>query len=246
MWILYVIAGLTWLFSFYVKRRMKAAYAKWGAVRNAAGATGAQTAGTILAANDLRQVRLTPAPGELTDHYDPRSKTIRLSQPVYGVPSVAAMAIAAHETGHAIQDGVSYKPFRTRERLVPLAALGARFGLPAAMMGLVMGETLYVSIGVLTYVGALVFQIATLPVEFNASKRALKQLDDLKLVDAADRDGARDMLKAAALTYVAGVASSAGYLIFIALIGGRWLLGGRKKAPLPAERPLRPGSAPLP
>ena len=234
MWILYVIAGVTWLFSFYVKRRMTGAYQKWGNVRNASNATGAQTAATILQANDLRQVRLTQVPGELSDHYDPRSKTIRLSQTVYGVPSVAAMAIGAHETGHAIQDGVSYGAFRLRERLVPLAALGARFGLPAAVAGLFLGAPLYVHIGVLTYLGALIFQVATLPVEFDASKRALRQLERLNLVDAKDQEGASEMLKAAALTYVAGVASSAGYLVFLVLIGGRWLF------PKPAAKPPLP------
>lgn len=224
MWPFYLLAGITWLFSHYVKRRLTKAYGKWGSIPNAVGATGAQAAHAVLSAHDLRRVLLQPVRGELSDHYDPKSKTIRLSETVYGVRSVAAMAIAAHETGHALQDADGYGPFRIRTRLVPLAQLGARFGLPAAVMGLLMAAPLYVQIGVLTYLGALLFQFATLPVEFNASKRALEQLESLGLVDQHDQKGARDVLKAAALTYVAGVASSAGYLVFLLLIGGRWLL----------------------
>jgi Zn-dependent membrane protease YugP len=231
MWLFYAIAGVTWLFSFLVKRKLTSAYRKWGKVRNSVGGTGAQVAHTVLGANDLQQVQLQPAPGELSDHYDPRTKVIRLSEPVYGVESVAAMAIAAHESGHAIQDKVHYKPFRVRSSLVPLASLGARFGLPAAVMGLMMGAPLYVQIGVLTYLGALVFQFATLPVEYNASKRAQRQLDDLGLVDEKDKQGVKEMLSAAALTYVAGVASSAGYLIFLVLVGGKWLFRRPPVAP---------------
>jgi len=230
MWVFYLIAGLTWLFSYLVKRRLKSAYGKWGRVHNTSGATGVQTAYAVLRANDLLGVRLVPAPGELSDHYDPRSKTIRLSEPVYGVPSVAATAIAAHEVGHAIQDQVQYKPFRVRTSLVPLAALGARFGMPAAVIGLVLGAPLYVQIGVLTYLGALLFQFATLPVEFNASKRAKRQLDDLGLVTEEEKQGVKEMLSAAALTYVAGVASSAGYLIFLVWIAGRWMF---RRPPVP-------------
>lgn len=232
MWLFYLIAGVTWLFSAFVKRKLTTAYGKWGQVRNSVGGTGAQVAFTVLDANDLRQVQLQPAPGELSDHYDPRTKVIRLSEPVYGVESVAAMAIAAHETGHAIQDKVGYRPFKVRSSLVPLATLGARFGLPAAMMGFMFGAPLFIQIGVLTYLGALIFQFATLPVEFNASKRARNQLDDLKLVDETDKQGVKEMLSAAALTYVAGVASSAGYIFFLAIIAGKWLFRRPPVAPL--------------
>jgi Zn-dependent membrane protease YugP len=178
----------------------------------------------VLQANDMPQAQLVPAPGQLSDHDDPTSKTIRLSEPVYGVPSVAAMAIAAHETGHAIQDKVGYKPFRVRTSLVPLAHLGSRFGLPAAMLGLFMDSPLLIQIGALTHLGALVFQFATLPVEFNASRRAMQQLEALRLVNEEEEKGARQVLWAAALTYVAGVASSAGYLVFLAIAGGRFVL----------------------
>lgn len=225
MLIFYLIAGITWFFSLLVRRKLTSAYEKWGSIRNSAGLTGVQTAATVLRANDMRQVQLVSAPGKLSDHYDPELKMIRLSEPVYAVPSVAAMAIAAHETGHAIQDRVGYRPFRLRSSLVPLATLGARFGLPAAMMGMFMDSPLYVQIGVLTYMGALLFQFATLPVEFNASKRARKQLDELGLVNEEDRQGVSEMLSAAALTYVAGAASSAGYLLFLVLTVGKSMFG---------------------
>ena len=231
MWLFYLVAGATWLFSWFVKKRLQTAYGKWGAVRNSADATGAQTAHTVLVANEMRQVRLVPAPGVLSDHYDPTSKTIRLSEPVYGVPSVAAMAIAAHETGHAIQHEVGYKPFRIRTSLVPLAHLGARFGLPAALLGMFLDAPVLIQVGVLTYLGALVFQFATLPVEFNASRRAMEQLETLRLVNEEEQQGARQVLRAAALTYVAGVASSAGFLVYLVLLGGRRLLGRPPVAP---------------
>lgn len=234
MLLYYIIAGVTWAFSGLVKQKLTRTYAKWGDIRNSANATGAQTARALLDTNDLRQVQLVPAPGRLSDHYDPGPKVIRLSEPVYGVPSVAAMAIAAHETGHAIQDAVDYKPFRVRASLVPLAQIGARFGLPAAMGGLFLDEPLLVQIGVLAYLGALVFQFATLPVEFNASKRAIKQLEALGAMNAEDEEGAREMLRAAAMTYVAGVASSAGYVVFLALVAGRSLFGKAPKPPLPS------------
>lgn len=232
MLLFYVIAGLTVLFSYLVKQKLMRTYGKWGAVQNAAGASGAQTAHALLQANKLDEIQLVPAPGKLSDHYDPQHQVIRLSEPVYGERSVAAMAIAAHEAGHAIQDKAGYRPFRVRTALAPLAGLGARFGMPAAVLGYMMGDPLYLQIGVLTYFGALLFQIATLPVEFNASKRARQQLDELGLVSEIDKQGVREMLSAAAMTYVAGVASSAGYLIFMVVVAGRWMFGrGRPLMP---------------
>ena len=217
----YILVGATYLFSFLVMRKLKATYRTWGQVPNAAGATGADGAVAILRANGMRQIPVTPAPGELSDHYDPRSKTIRLSERVYYTPSVASLAIAAHETGHAIQDAVDYKPLEFRTRLAPVAQAGARFGMPALVIGLMLGNPLFTQIGILAYVGGLLFQVVTLPVEFNASRRAMTQLDELGLVRGEERDGARSVLRAAAMTYVAGVASSAGYMIYLALIFGR-------------------------
>ena len=228
MGLFYLIVGGTYLFSFVVMRRLKATYRRWGQVPNAVGATGAQSAVAILRANDLGTVSVGASPGALSDHYDPRTKTIRLSEQVYRVPSVASLAIAAHETGHAIQDAVDYKPLELRTMLAPIAQAGARFGMPALVIGIMFGSPLLAQIGVLSYLGGLVFQIITLPVEFNASRRAMNQLESLRLVDGEDEEGARAVLKAAAMTYVAGVASSAGYLLWLLILGGQMLFSRSK------------------
>jgi Zn-dependent membrane protease YugP len=232
----YVVAGIAYLFSLIVKKKLDANYRKWGGVRNSAGVTGAGTARRILDANEMRRVPIEAVAGKLSDHYDPRSKTLRLSEAVYATPSVAAMAIAAHEAGHAIQDHVDYKPMEIRTVSVPLANAGARFGLPAAIAGSFLGMPWLVQVGVLAYVGALFLQFLTLPVEFNASKRALQQLDALHLVDEAEEEAARSVLRSAAMTYVAGVASSAGYILYLGLVGGRSMF--RKLPPVKPRPPV--------
>jgi Zn-dependent membrane protease YugP len=235
----YLIAGAVFLFSLAVRQRLGSTYRKWGRTRNRANITGARTAQAILAANRMGRVRIDPVPGKLGDHYDPRNKTIRLSEPVYGVPSVAAMAVAAHESGHAIQDEVDYVPLEIRTFMAPVAAAGARFGLPAAIFGSFLGLPGLVQFGVLAYAGALLLQFLTLPVEFNASKRAMRQLEKLQVMGEEERRGVKDVLRAAAMTYVAGAASSAGYILYLAIVGGRWIF---RRPPLP-NPPLKPPPA---
>lgn len=235
----YWIAGAVFVLSLIVRQKLTSTYRKWSAVRNDAGVTGAQTAHRILEANQMYRVRVGPTQGKLTDHYNPRTKEIRLSEAVYAMPSVAAMAISAHESGHAIQDATDYTPLKLRSRLAPLAAAGARFGLPAAILGSLLGEPLWVQAGVLGYAGALLLQFLTLPVEFNASKRALQQLERLGLLGEREQAGARAMLRSAALTYVAGVASAAGYIIYLAFLGGRWIF----RRPPVGEPPFKPPPA---
>ena len=220
----YIIAGIAFVFSFLVKQKLNATYRKWSRVENSADITGARTARTILDANDMRGVPVDPVQGKLSDHYDPRSKTLRLSESVYALPSVAAMAIAAHESGHAIQDHVDYKPLELRTAAAPVATAAARFGLPAAIAGSFLGLPWLVPLGVLMYVGSILIQFLTLPVEFNASKRALNQLEQLNLLDPEEKAGARSVLRAAAMTYVAGAASSAGYILYLVFAGGKSLL----------------------
>lgn len=142
------------------------------------------------------------------------------------------MAVSAHECGHALQDADDYRLMELRTALVPVANAGARFGLPLAIFGGLYGSTAMVQIGVLAYAGSLLITFLTLPVEFNASKRAIAQLDQLHLVTADGREGAQQVLKAAAMTYVAGVASSAGYIVFMLFTGGRALFA-RPKPPMP-------------
>lgn len=225
----YIIVGAVYLFSLLVQGTLKRTYAKWSGVRNSAGLPGGQVARQILDANDMRRVRVEEVAGKLSDHYDPRTKVISLSQPNYAVPSIAAMAISAHESGHAIQDHQNYAPLKFRTAMAPIAHFAGRAGIPALIAGSFFGSQLLVLGGVIAYVGALLLQFLTLPVEFNASKRALAQLESLHLMNEQEKEGARKVLRAAAMTYVAGVASAAGYLVYLALIGGRLLL---KKPPV--------------
>jgi len=232
--IFWLMLGAAYLLSFVVQKKLQATQRKWGTIRNTANISGAETARTILNANDMRQVVVRAVQGSLSDHYDPRDKSIQLSEPVYGVPSVAAMAVAAHEAGHAIQDKAGYWPLAVRTSLAPLVNAAARFGIPAAIIGLFIGVPLLIQIGVVGYIGAIAFQFLTLPLEFDASKRAIAQLNRLQLLNDEEEKGVRSMLRAAAMTYVAGVASSATYILYLALLGGRWLL--KKTPPVPPPR----------
>ncbi len=233
--IFYLIVGAVLVFSLLVQGALKRTYAKWSRVRNSAGRPGSQVARTILDANGMREVRVEPVPGKLSDHYDPRTRVIRLSQPIYEVPSVASLAISAHESGHALQDHLNYGPLKFRTAMAPVANFAARFGIPALIAGALFDNTWLVQAGVVAYVGALLTQFLTLPVEFNASRRALSQLEDLALMSETETEGARKVLRAAAMTYVAGVASAAGYVVYLLLAGGRMIL--RKPPVVPPSVP---------
>ena len=234
--ILWYILGAAYLLSITVQNRLRANYKKWGAIRNSANMTGAETARVILDANDLRRVEIRSVQGKLSDHYDPRDQSIRLSESVFNVPSVAAMAVAAHETGHAIQHAANYTPLKIRTAMTPVVNTAASYGIPAAIFGLFMGAPLLTLIGAIAYVVALAFQFITLPIEFNASKRALAQLERLQLLNAAEKQGARSMLRAATMTYVAGVASSAAYVLYLVLLVGKLIF----KTPAPLRPPRLP------
>lgn len=236
MSLFWILLGGAYLFSMLVQTRMRAAYQKWGTVRNAANISGARTALVMLQDRDVRDVGVQPIPGRLSDHYDPRTKTIGLSEPIYGVHSVAAMAVAAHETGHAFQDHDRYWPLTLRTAFSPLAALAARYGVPAAVVGLLFGVPTLIQIGIVAYVASFAFQLLTLPLEFDASKRAIAELDRLRMVSDQDRAGVQSVLSAAAMTYVAGTASSAVYIFYLALFVGRWVLR-RPAQPLPQRLP---------
>lgn len=228
----YVIAGLTLLFSLGVRQHLKSTYKRWSQVRSATGRPGGQVARIILDANQLEAVPVEAVPGKLTDHYDPSKKQLRLAQENFVGRSVAATAVSAHECGHALQDADDYRPMEFRTKLVPIANAGTRFGIPLAIFGSIYGSSMMVQIGVLGYVGAILLTFLTLPVEFNASKRALAQLERLDLISPDGKEGAEKVLKAAALTYVAGAASSAGYLVYLLFIGGRSLMR-KPKPPVP-------------
>lgn len=232
-WLFYLIGGATFLFSMYVRQTLMATYAKYRRVPNRSGLTGAEVARAILDTNRLQEIRVVAVPGKLSDHYDPRNRTIRLSDANARSASVAAMAVSAHEVGHALQDADDYGPLEIRSALFPVAQLGARFGIPAAVFGYFFGVSWLVAGGMLAYLASIVLHFLTLPVEFNASQRAMKQLKQLGLTRGEEEEAARKTLRAAAMTYVASVASAAGFVVFLGIGGARALLG-RPRLPPPA------------
>lgn len=205
----------------YAQYKVKSTYSKYAKVKSLRGMTGAEAARRILDANGLHNVGIEQAQGTLTDHYDPRAKLMRLSNEVYGGTSVASISIASHEVGHAIQDHNGYAPLKLRSALVPLATLGSGAAMPLFLMGLVLAMDPLLTLGILLFSLALVFQVVTLPVEFNASRRAMVQMEELNLVTTEEIGDAKKMLNAAALTYVAAVAVSLATLIRLLLIRGR-------------------------
>jgi len=187
--------------------------------------TGAQTAAAILKDHGIEGVQLQQVRGKLTDHYDPSKDILRLSQQNWGKTSVSAIAVSAHEAGHALQDFSNDFRLRLRRFLGPMAALGSRFGPMAVIAGFITGSEGILKIGAILLFGMTVFQLATLPVEFNASRRAVESLERLGLSDPAQRDGVEAVLRAAALTYVAAAATSLAYFAMIFARGrGRWIV----------------------
>ena len=209
---LYYIAMLALLaFSLYAQIRVKTSFSKYSAAHCRSGMTGAQAAQAILRANGITDVRIEPISGDLTDHYDPKNKVLRLSDSTYGSASVAAVGVAAHECGHAIQHATNYAPLSIRGALVPVANFGAQISWPLIIIGLLFNGNmsgLFINLGILLFSCSVLFQIVTLPVEFNASSRALRILDGSGLLDNEEVGQARKVLSAAALTYVAGAAAS--------------------------------------
>jgi uncharacterized protein len=206
------------LLSSLIQGWLRNIYSKWMQVANSAGLTGGQVARAILDANGLQAVRVEPTKGILSDHYDPRSKTVRLSEGNFGYANIAGMAVAAHEVGHALQHAKAYSPLAFRTLLLPVASIGSRFGPLIAIFGLAMGGTQspLLPIGLMLFAAAVLFQVVTLPVEFDASKRALEELERLSLATNTDVSASRQVLNAAAMTYVAAAATSAAYLFYYA------------------------------
>lgn len=195
---------------------MRSTYGRWSRVANAAQLSGRDTALAILQANGITDVRVEMTQGVLTDHYDPSKKVVRLSKDNYAHASVAGMAVAAHEVGHAIQHHQRYAPLAVRTALLPVANIGSQLGPMLALFGLILGSgpNLMLNIGIMLFAAAVLFQIVTLPIEFDASRRALQQMQTLGIVTPRDTGGARSVLGAAAMTYVAAAATSIGYLLY--------------------------------
>ncbi len=192
----------------FIQFWLQSTYARYSRIANSRGVTGEQVARAILDAYGLRNVRVEMVPGALTDHYDPIAKAVRLSEPNYHSPSAAALAVAAHEVGHAIQDAKSFAWLRVRHSILPVANIGSMFGPWIFIAGMLMGATGLMSIGIWLFAAAALFQLVTLPVEFDASNRALNILKKMNFLDNTEMGGARAVLTAAAMTYVAALANS--------------------------------------
>lgn len=207
--------------------KVKSTFSRYSQVRNSRGLTGAQAAEQVLHTAGVYDVRIEHVGGNLTDHYDPRTKVLRLSDSVYGQTSVAAVGVAAHECGHAIQHARGYAPLKLRSTLVPVANFGAKLAWPLIIFGLfIRGEssTLLINAGIIAFLAAVVFQLVTLPVEFNASNRAIRMLADSGMMYGEEIKGAKKVLSAAALTYVASAATAILQLLRILI-----LTGGRRR-----------------
>jgi uncharacterized protein len=204
--------------SLIVQGWLRSTYGTWSRRGNTAGITGYETARAILTANGLADdVGIEMVKGDLSDHYDPSKRVVRLSEANYRQASVAGMAVAAHEVGHALQHASAYAPLRVRSAVLPIAQLGSQWGPMLAMVGIFMGATGLLQIGIWLFAGAVLFQLVTLPIEFDASRRAHDQLAQLGLVTGADAGGARAVLNAAAMTYVAAAATAIMYLVYFIL-----------------------------
>ena len=200
---------------------VKSTFSKYSNIRCSRNITGSEAASLLLQKNNINNVGIENVRGSLTDHYDPRSKKLRLSEPVYGQPTIAAVGVAAHEAGHAIQHARSYGPLVLRSGLVPIANIGSRFGPMIAIAGLVFTIPILLDIGIFLFGGAVLFYLITLPVEFNASARALSLLRNENILNASELKGAQKVLTAAALTYVASALTAVMSLLRLLLIRGR-------------------------
>lgn len=210
------------LLSVYAQIKVSSSFNRYSQVRNRRGVTGAQAAYQVLRAHGVHDVAIRPCPGKLTDHYDPRDNTIYLSEPVYNAATVAAVGVAAHEAGHAVQYAMGYGPVRVRSAIIPVTQFGSQFAFIALMLGLFLYSQPLFLVGIVLFGLTTLFQLVTLPVEFNASARALKILGESRILAQTEVPKARKVLGAAALTYVAAAAASILQLLrLVILFGGR-------------------------
>lgn len=202
------------LFGLWAQMKVKRTFERYSQVAPRNGMSGGQAAAAVLRSSGLQDLEIRSVEGRLTDHYDPRDRTLNLSADVGRASSLAALGVAAHEAGHAIQDARGYMPMRVRQTLVPAAMIGQSLWFIPVVLGLILGLTGLVTIGLVLFAAIVLFQLVTLPVEFDASKRALVALQDGGLLAADEVPGARAVLNAAALTYVAGFVAALGQLVY--------------------------------
>jgi Zn-dependent membrane protease YugP len=221
IYIVFMVPGL--LFMLWAQNKVKGTYKKYSQVRNTAGISGAEAARRVLDSQGLQDVKIEAIQGELTDHYDPRSRVLRLSQGVYGVPSIAAIGIAAHEAGHAIQHAKAYGPLKARTAMVPIVGIGSNLGFGVLFLGLILQSVGLAWVGVGLFALSTIFALMTLPVEFDASRRAKEILVQVGLVDSGvsggqESKGVAATLDAAAWTYIAGFAASLLTLLYYVMM----------------------------
>lgn len=205
------------LLAIWAQVQVKTTYRKYSRVPNSRGMTGAYAAQAVLNFYGITDVRIERVSGNLTDHYDPRSKVIRLSDGVYNSSTVAAIGIACHEAGHAAQHAENYAPIKIRNAIIPVCNIGSTIGIPLALIGWIFSFSILIYIGLGLYAAVFIFQVATLPVEFNASRRAIKVIDETQLLRDDEIGGAKKVLAAAAMTYVASMIVSLANLLRLLL-----------------------------
>ena len=209
------------ILAFYAQFRVKSVYNKYSGIRSTRGHTGAAAARTILDRYGLYHVLVEEGKGVLSDHYDPRSRIIRLSPAVYHGASVSAVGIAAHECGHAIQHEEQFAPLVLRNTIIPVTGFGSKLAVPLLLLGFFLNIEPLIWVGIFGFMLMALFQLITLPVEFNASSRALAVIDEAFLLEEQERAGAKSVLNAAALTYVAALAASLAQVLRLVLMMGR-------------------------
>ena len=209
------------LLSLWAQYKVNSTYSRFAQVRNYNGLTGAQAARRILDQNGLQQVRIEHVRGSLTDHFDPKTNVVRLSDTVYNSSSIAAVGVAAHEVGHAVQYAQNYFPMRLRSAIIPATNFGSAISIPMILIGFLLTIEPLVTAGILLFATVAVFQLVTLPVEFNASSRAVATLEGQGMLGGQELDGVRQVLSAAALTYVAALIMSLAQLLRLMMLFGR-------------------------
>lgn len=210
-------------FGFWAQHKVKSTFQRFSEVPEDTGMTGAEVARRVLDANGLHDVPVNAVAGELSDHYDPRSRSVNLSEPVYGAATISSTAVAAHEVGHAIQHAQAYFPMTARSALWPVTAFASQFWMILLFVGALLGSLNLVLVGVVLYAAVVLFQLVTLPVEFDASRRAAVQLKSLGIANPDESVGVRKVLTAAAMTYVAGALAAIAQLMYFVMV----FLGGR-------------------
>lgn len=209
------------LFSLYCQIKVKRAFRRYSSVHAMCGMTGAQAAARLLQLNGITDVQIRQIGGTLTDYYDPKNKEICLSGDVYNATSVAAIGVACHEAGHACQHAQGYAPLKIRNAAIPATRIGSSLGIPLVLLGMVFTWRPLIMVGIVLYALVALFQLLTLPVEFNASRRALQTIESNQFLTEQEYRGAKKVLTAAALTYVAALASALATLLRLLLLAGR-------------------------